>query len=437
MATARYHSHDHQPVQVMALADGHGGERYPCSDVGSALACEQALLAVEEHLRGCALLGAQAPGLNEWARWLEAELPQRIHSRWLAEVLDHWQRQAALAPAQAAAAEAPRPEDQVPLRYGTTLGLVVMAPGWWGYTGLGDWDLVQVGAGGEAVLLSEEDPQEGGGEATGSLCLEQAPRMFRSGLKPIEHPGAAFGLLLSTDGIRKSCATDTDFLALAAHLIATPGTGAGDALAANLEQITSEGSGDDVSVAMALHGTLESTQPGPAQVAALHRKAGDDQPRGAASQTRAAHSGTTARLQALRSHPGRALAAVALLVVGAGLGARWLWVKPPNHAPQPVATAVRRQINQLCQGPSGAIAGTLSSRRSQFTGLRQGRLRALSLLDASNQDPLGALIASSFDPATGGLVQGEALRALKLCPPLEAALQLQWQPKTIPALPAR
>ncbi|MCT0249411.1 protein phosphatase 2C domain-containing protein [Synechococcus sp. CS-205] len=432
VASAQCHSRDHQPVQVMALADGHGGERYPYSDVGSTLACEQALLAVEEHLRECALLGAQAPRANEWARWLEAELPQRIHSRWLAEVLDHWQRQAALAPAQTAAAEAQGSEDQVPLSYGTTLGLVVMAPGWWGYTGLGDWDLVQVGPGGEAVLLSEEAPQEGGGEATGSLCLEQAPRMFRSGLKPIEHRGAAFGLLLSTDGIRKSCATDTDFLALAAHLIATPGTGASDALAANLEQITSEGSGDDVSVAMALHGTLESTQPVPAQVAALHRKAGDDQPRGAA-----AHSGATARLEALRSHPGPALAAVALLVVAAGLGSRWLWVKPRSHAPQPVATAVRRQINQLCRGPSAAIAGTLSSRRSQFTGLREGHLRALSLLDASNQDPLGALIASSFDPATGGLVQGEALRALNLCPPLEAALQLQWQPKTIPALPAR
>lgn len=421
----------------MALADGHGGERYPHSDVGSALACEQALLAVEEHLRGCALLGAEAPGPKEWTQWLEAELPQRIHSRWLAEVHDHWRRQEALAPAQAVAAEGPRPEDQVPLRYGTTLGLVVMAPRWWGYTGLGDWDLVRVGPGGQAVLLSQEEPQEGGGEATGSLCLDQAPRMFRSGLQPIDNPQAGFGLLLSTDGIRKSCATDEDFLVLAAHLIVTPATGASETLAANLDQITSEGSGDDVSVAMALHGSLDSEQPGPAQISVVHQKTGEDQPRAAARQTATGQSMTPPRLRGQRGIPGRALAAVALLVVGAGLGARWLWVQPRNLAPQPVATAVRRQINQLCQGPTEAIAGTLSSRRSQFKGLREGRLRALSLLDAASQDPLGALIASSFDPATGGMVQGEALQALNLCPPLVAALQLQWQPKTIPALPAR
>jgi hypothetical protein len=417
VAVSRYRSRDGQPVQVMAVADGHGGEHYLLSDVGSALACELALQVVREHLGLWDLQGAQAPGLDTWVHWLASELPHRIHSRWLALVREHWQQHTALssAPDQAPCSEATTPEAEVPRLYGTTLGLVVMAPRWWGYTGVGDWDLVHVGADGQAALLSEELAGDGGGEATGSLCLEQAAGLFRSGLEPIEHPEATFGLLLSTDGIRKSCATDADFLLLAAHLSATPAAGASEVLAANLDQITSEGSGDDVSVAMAQHGSLFS----PSQVNFSEETPPGERP-----------------IQARTIRALKPLMLGALLVATAGLGAGWYWLQHWGMDPGP-PRAVRRQINQLCQGPANAIAGTLSNRRSQFTDLRQGRLTAPPLLDSAELDPLGALIASSFDPASGGMVQGEALTALGLCPLLAAALQRQWQPPTIPDLPDR
>ncbi len=422
VAVSRYRSRDGQPVQVMAVADGHGGEHYLLSDVGSALACELALQVVREHLGLWDLQGAQAPELDTWVHWLASELPQRIHSRWLALVREHWQQHTALssAPDQAPCSEATTPEAEVPRLYGTTLGLVVMAPRWWGYTGVGDWDLVQVGADGQAALLSEELAGDGGGEATGSLCLEQAAGLFRSGLEPIEHPEATFGLLLSTDGIRKSCATDADFLLLAAHLIATPAAGASEVLAANLDQITSEGSGDDVSVAMAQHGSLFTPSLfRPSQVSISEETPPGERP-----------------IQARTIRAQKPLLLGALLVATAGLGAGWYWLQQSGMAPGPPG-AVRRQINQLCHGPANAIAGTLSNRRSQFTDLRQGRLTAPPLQDAADLDPLGALIASSFDPASGGMVQGEALTALGLCPLLDAALQRQWQPPTIPDLPER
>ncbi|MCP9800720.1 protein phosphatase 2C domain-containing protein [Synechococcus sp. RedBA-s] len=405
VAVAQCRSHDGQTAQVMAVADGHGGERYPLSDVGSALACEQALLAVKEHLSATALGGAQAPGLDSWAHWLATGLPERIHSRWLALVRDHWRQQ-----------DSPS-EAEVPRLYGTTLGLVVMTPRWWGYTGLGDWDLVRLNADGPAELLSEEPAEVGSGEATGSLCLEQAAQLFRSGLQPIEAPGARFGLMLSTDGIRKSCATDTDFLVLAAHLIATPAAGASEALAANLEQITSEGSGDDVSVAMALHGSFDPTTELPTSV---------ERPPQARS--------LPALLPALLG---------GLLLLSTGVGASWYWLQQRDLAQRNLvlqqAEALRRQSRQLCAGPPGAIAGTLSSRRSQFMGLSQGRLKAAPLLAAAELDPLGALIASSFDPASDGMVQGQALSALGLCPLLLAALQRQWRatPTPIPDHPGR
>ena len=412
VAVAQCRSHDGQTAQVMAVADGHGGERYPLSDVGSALACEQALLAVEEHLGATALGGAQAPGLDAWAHWLATGLPERIHGRWLALVREHWQQQAS------------PPEAEVPRLYGTTLGLVVMTPRWWGYTGLGDWDLVGLNADGPAELLSEEPAVVGSGEATGSLCLEQAAQLFRSGLQPIEAQGVRFGLMLSTDGIRKSCATDADFLVLAAHLIATPAAGASEALAANLEQITSEGSGDDVSVAMALHGSFDPTTEVPA---AVERPA----------QARSLPTLLPALLGGL-------------LLISTAVVASWYWLQQRDLAQRRTlelqrnlvllqAEAVRRQSRQLCAGPPGAIAGTLSSRRSQFMGLRQGRLKAAPLLAAAELDPLGALIASSFDPASGGMVQGQTLSALGLCPLLLAALQRQWRatPTPTPDPPAR
>ncbi|MCT0217973.1 protein phosphatase 2C domain-containing protein [Synechococcus sp. CS-1329] len=416
VAVAQCRSRDGRAVQVMAVADGHGGEHYPLSDVGSALACEQALLAVEEHLSATDLEGSLAPDLQAWSHWLGTGLPERIHGQWLARVGEHW-RQQATAP-EAASPEAISPEAEVPRLYGTTLGLVVMTPRWWGYTGLGDWDLVRMDSNGPAALLSEEEASVGSGEATGSLCLEQAARIFRSGLQLIEAPGASFGLMLSTDGIRKSCATDADFLVLAAHLIATPTAGASEALAANLEQITNEGSGDDVSVTMALHEGLHIPGEEPAALARPPQ----------------AWSGL-ALMPALLG---------ALLLTSAGIGAGWYWLQQRtlvlqrNPAPQPAA-AVRRQIRQLCDGPPAAIAGTLSSRRSQFTDLRQGRLSPASLLAAAELDPLGALIAGSFDPATGGMVQGKALTALGLCPLLVTALQRQWPPtsNTIPDPPAR
>ena len=64
--------------------------------------------------------------------------------------------------------------------------------------------------------------------------------------------------MLSTDGIRKSCTTDTDFLALADYLVSeVPATGADGectALDVGLNRITNEGSGDDVSVAIDIRG---------------------------------------------------------------------------------------------------------------------------------------------------------------------------------------
>ena len=128
---------DGATVRVMVVADGHGGARYIHSAVGSWLACRVALRTVQQLWQPGQAVDCQ--------RWLAAELPQAIQRHWLRAVNRHWRAQRP----GAAAAECS------PLLYGTTLGLVVMTPTWWGHTGLGHSDLLQVRAQGAALVDAE------------------------------------------------------------------------------------------------------------------------------------------------------------------------------------------------------------------------------------------------------------------------------------------
>jgi hypothetical protein len=270
-------SGDGQAVSVMAVADGHGHPLHRFSDVGSRLACAVAIEAVRSEFASAAL--AVREGLQGWELWLAEDLPVTIHSGWLAAIRAHWegvegehpQRQddgISLAPGCAAA---PTGRDRrahgefSPLFYGTTLGLVVMTPHWWGMTGLGDWDLLRLDREGTGRLISEEDPLEAPGESTFSLCMEGASEYFaeRAALHALptgDEGGEDFRLLLCTDGVRKSCHTLEDFIMLAHYLCAVVERNGGTDLVdpvvgtarlePELDRITRQGSGDDVSVAL-------------------------------------------------------------------------------------------------------------------------------------------------------------------------------------------
>ncbi|MEY4360448.1 MAG: hypothetical protein RLZZ631_1934 [Cyanobacteriota bacterium] len=340
----------HETLQLLAVADGHGASRYWLSHVGSALACAEAEQAVRQALTQTPLRDQAA-----WRQLLHSELASRIHSAWLVAVERDWQ-------GRPEAAEQPFSA----LSYGCTLGLVVLAPQWWGCSGIGDWDLAAVAADGSVQLLSEEIDGTGS-EATGSLCqpLQEQPWGERALLQPIDEQ-APQALVLSTDGVRKSCATDADYLNLCSALIDLSSS----ELQTGLQQITSEGSGDDVSVAMALR--------------PCHRPS--------ATPTR--------RQPAIRW----ALAGLTTLALTAVAGlAGWRWLQQPAPLDQLIA--------DLCKAPE-RIRPTLNQRRSQFAALlKQPNLRQ-QLQAQANTDPLGALIASN---------------ASQSCPTLQLELQRQWR----------
>ncbi len=245
---------DGLPLALMAVADGHGSQLHRLSDVGSRLACQVAIDAAAHHLMEQRLAAPpDQAGLLQLQRWLVDELASQIHNNWLSAVATDWQQREGKAGVFS------------PYCYGTTLGLVMLTPHWWAHTGIGDWDLVLLEGSGEARLVSQEAGGEFPGETTASLCLPEAVPCFaeRSAVYALDGSGhEGFGLVLSTDGVRKSCATDADHLALVRYLLgevnpARSGCG-GDTpeLDACLDRITSEGSGDDVTVAMACFGVL-------------------------------------------------------------------------------------------------------------------------------------------------------------------------------------
>jgi hypothetical protein len=224
----------------MAVADGHGGARYSRSRAGSAIACQVALELGASHL--AVWTAGPTVDLEQLRHSLQQLVPERIVSRWREQVRRHWH-------------DHPPDGDEpfTPLTYGTTLGLVLLTPHWWASTGLGDWDLVHIDADGQAQLISDEEVVGGRSEATYSLCLSDAPSRFasRTQIHRLQSGDPPFALLLSTDGVRKSCSTDNDYCTLARYLAESakydsePGQLEGD-----LDRISSQGSGDDVSVAI-------------------------------------------------------------------------------------------------------------------------------------------------------------------------------------------
>ncbi|MBW4530700.1 MAG: protein phosphatase 2C domain-containing protein [Aphanothece saxicola GSE-SYN-MK-01-06B] len=414
-----------QPVMLMAVADGHGGLRYRRSEVGSRLACETALAVVGDAL------AAAPPGDGEggWSRWLAHDLPEAVQRRWLEAVQAHWQRD-------------PGEGDFESLLYGSTLGLVVMTTHWWGHTGLGDWDLVRVEADGRARLLQEENEPTALGEATCSLCQPQAASLFarRAALHPLAPEAHAFALVLCTDGIRKSCATDADFLTLTAWLARSGAEAAGD-LSEALDRISREGSGDDVTVAIGRSGAPgEPPAPLPAPPAVAETPAVTPSP---AQAAQASHP------RRRRPAIGRAVA-IGLALAAAGAG--WLaliWPRtqpPPQAAPtSPGLRAALAEVERLCAQPA-SLPLELRRRRELFVALRQGRQDPGQLKAAAATDPLAALIAADL-PAADPTVEKPAgakpppanprrnLQALGACPALLEALSQQWALSPAPTTP--
>ena len=448
--TASLRSADGLAIGLMSVADGHGGNRYWLSDVGSRLACELAIRIAANDLAQQRLANSGPAQLEEMRRWLADEWPKQLLASWREAIQSDWEKRTL------------PPEHQGEVfsaqTYGSTLALVVLTPQWWGHTGLGDWDLVLLSNDQPDQIISQETGDTFHGEATESLCLTRASDCFkaRTAIYPLTGDRRqTYGLVLSTDGVRKSCSADADHLALARYLLEeaqplqAPASGETSRLDPSLDRISSEGSGDDVSVAIACFGNMHpgvAAKPAPEQPELpppppeLRRPSAIARlPSGIASKTKRQPVSSPSRL--LR----QPMVTISLLLaLGCGLAAlAWFRLLPPwNRTPGAVAAlepetqalsaaerqAVLKQIKQLCTEPE-LIEPSLKARKSQFSKLQNNPAERIRVL--KDKDWLGVLIVLN-QPEDLLTRNHRNKRDLQACPQLEKALREHWQPSTPP-----
>ncbi len=177
-------------VLVVAVADGHGGDRYVRSDVGSRLAVGGACAVVRQIVEAGQL--ARAP--RQLERLAHQELIPRIVAEWRRGCSDHL---AEVPFSDEEQTRAGTPLEHEPLvAYGSTLLVAILSTTSCLLLQLGDGDCVVADLDGDATSPMPRDDRLIGGETT-SLCLESAERDFR--VAAIEGTTTRL-VLLATDG---------------------------------------------------------------------------------------------------------------------------------------------------------------------------------------------------------------------------------------------
>lgn len=214
---------------AVAVADGHGTSKH--ADVGARLAVHVALAAL---VRFSEDLGEKSTRISAVQKFAEHPLKVQLVREWVARV------------------RAKAGDEQVPLLdYGSTLLFALATPDFLLVGQIGDGDVLVVAGDGTVSVPLPADPSAFADE-TPSLCLPEAWHSIRVSALPA--PSSEYLLLLSTDGYSKSYATDAAFQQIGPDyldLLRERGVpGLTPHLRGFLEQVTTQGSGDDIALAM-------------------------------------------------------------------------------------------------------------------------------------------------------------------------------------------
>jgi len=241
-----------EPLLVLAVADGHGGERHDLSHCGAALAVHAAV--------GEVIASLPAPsGEEAWQpvpRGREEEFHLRVTERWKEAVRADAERRTGLSVEAGA-------EKEVFTRYGSTLLVAIVdgSEGWAGQIGDGDLLLVRPDGSVEAPFPKDEELL---GTVTYSLSSREAPALWKTARFPVGTGGL---LVMATDGLSDSF-EDPDagirvFARSLAERVAAFGIDRiGTALPGWLDGYSRDGSGDDMTLAIALLTPPQETKEG-------------------------------------------------------------------------------------------------------------------------------------------------------------------------------
>ena len=238
---------------VMALADGHGSERFFRSADGARFAVEVTLQELHRFARESQRLTDQ----QQLERQIKSLLAS-ITRQWRERVLAHW-TQHVWTPEESRWVQYEKNKtvvkehiDNPALFYGATLLAALVTEAFILYLQIGDGDILTISPSGKVTRPIPEDTRNIANETT-SLCAPAAEKDFRASLQWRAERLPAL-IMLSTDGYSNCYQSDDDFFLVGSNIwktIREQGVEeAGRSLKGWLEIATREGSGDDISVGL-------------------------------------------------------------------------------------------------------------------------------------------------------------------------------------------
>jgi serine/threonine protein phosphatase PrpC len=216
------------PSLCITVSDGHGGEAYPCSDRGSSLAACAA-----EHIASRFMLDASG-NAGSRKRQFEHCVREHLKDTWIDLVLRSW----------------PKREftSDIVRMHGATLLMALVCRDYIYIAQLGDGDILVVDLCGRVSFLTE--PEEGPiSNQVVSLCGKRSEKKWKFGCVSVRRTRF---LMMSSDGLINSLSSTQEYLRLATvledRLQQLPPSQMKQALPGWLHEISSRGSGDDVSL---------------------------------------------------------------------------------------------------------------------------------------------------------------------------------------------
>ena len=247
-ACASYLVKNHQLPLIMAVADGHGSKKSFRSERGARFAVEQALQVMQDFIN-C------QPRFCDVQWQAEEILSKRLVQHWRQAVEQDVAQQPFLAEH-----EALLPSNKEPyLAYGSTLLIALMTDVFMFLMQLGDGDILQVLPCGTVQRPIVADARLLGNETT-SLCTKDAWRQFRCSVQAPSNQVPNLWLL-ATDGYANSFSSASHFEQVGTDLLLMIQQSGFDLVVQHLpdwlKAASQQGSGDDVTVALAYQQTIK------------------------------------------------------------------------------------------------------------------------------------------------------------------------------------
>ena len=246
---------------ILAIADGHGSDKYFRSETGSRYAVEIAVAEVENILRQIPFKEGDWKD-EDFSRMKQqlGELPKSIVARWRKKVDEHLEETPFFTKDEwkhfSNGKALPNVTKNRIIPYGATLLVALVTRKFIFCLQLGDGDIVFVRENGQSVKPMEDDKRLLANETT-SLCTDTAVEDFRQKfLRLVSTPPAL--IMLSTDGYANSFSTSQGFLQVGGDILKQLREEDGlekvqSSMKEWLGKATNQGSGDDITVGIVCH----------------------------------------------------------------------------------------------------------------------------------------------------------------------------------------